>query len=175
MPAVTLLGVGRVHCVLSGQPTHPLMALAPRYSCPTCHRDFTNDSLIKDEDKFISCMFCDTFLRFRAAIRHNSEVLESLDNRFKSWESGAGLITVKAVHIEDKEAVLTIRGDNLESRMVSTESKVDDRGTFQPARKTWQPKVGAQIREVPTQNRFSVLRDEVQEDPSTVPSWLETP
>lgn len=36
----------------------------------------------------------------RAGIRHDSEVLESLDDRIKIWESEEGLITAKAVQLK---------------------------------------------------------------------------
>lgn len=43
----------------------------------------------------------------------------------------------------------------------SMETKLEDRGTFQPATGTYQPRVRTQARGVPTQSRFSVFRDEV--------------
>lgn len=50
----------------------------------------------------------------------------------KVWESEEGLITAKAVHMEDREEAVTGRANKVETRMVTLEIKVDERGTFQP-------------------------------------------
>lgn len=100
-------------------------------------------------------MFCELYRRLRAEIKQKCEV----------WESEVGLITAKAGHVDEREAAEAGRVDSLETTIVTMETKVEDRGTFQSARKAYQPRVGAQVREVPTQNRFTVLRDEVKDDP----------
>lgn len=52
--------------------------------------------------------------------------------------------------------------------MVSIDSKVDYKGTFQLPKKTCRPKVGTKTREVSKQNRFILLREDVQTDPSSI-------
>lgn len=67
--------------------------------------------------------------------------------KFYSWESESGLTMTKVGHIKKREAVVSVRVDNLDSRVVSVKSKVDERSTFQLAKKTCQPRVETQVRE----------------------------
>lgn len=78
------------------------------------------DFLLKDEAKNTVYFFY---------LYHNL-FLGNPDKIMTNWEKGAGSVNAKAVHIEDKEAAVSVRVDNLESRMVSIESKVDDRSMY---------------------------------------------
>lgn len=48
--------------------------------------------------------------------------------------------------------------------MVTMETTVEDKDTFQPARNICQPNVGVQARKVPSQKRFNALKDEEQDE-----------
>lgn len=49
-----------------------------------------------------------------------------------NWKIETGLITTKAIHMEDREAVISARVDSLESGVVSVESKEKDKGSTVP-------------------------------------------
>lgn len=146
------------------------MAPAPRFACTTCCREFIRDFFTKEEDKekVRTCLFCDLTEKLRVDIRKNSEKLGQLDNRMTLWENDAGLVTAKAIDLEQRETTVSGKIDNLETRIVTIESKVEDSGIFQPARKTCRSVVGVQAREIPTQNRFSLLEDENEDDHSII-------
>lgn len=54
--------------------------------------------------------------------------------------------------MEEREADVTGKADDLEIKMVTFEIKVENRGNFQSARRTCEPKVGVQARQVFPQN-----------------------
>lgn len=60
------------------------------------------------------------------------------------WESEVGLTTSKAVHVEEKGAIISGKVDSLETRMVTIKTKVKDRSNSQSNRKTRHPKAGVQ-------------------------------
>lgn len=117
------------------------MEPAPSFSCPTFEREYTRDFLLKEEDTHHECFV----IYVRGYLWKLA--LESLDNRMKIWENVAGLITTRSLYMKEREAAVTGRTDNLKNKMVILETKVENRGTFQPTMKTFHPELGVQARE----------------------------
>lgn len=57
-------------------------------------------------------------------------------------EGEAGLVTVRAVHFEEKEAEVTTELGNLETRMVKVETTLNSSNNFQVVRNSMMPKDG---------------------------------
>lgn len=67
-------------------------------------------------------------------IRKNSEAIEVLSDTLKGWENKAGMVSAKAVHVQEVVANVLAKVGNLETRLVKAETMLDDSDGFQPVK-----------------------------------------
>ena len=124
--------------------------------------------MVKEEGEYKSCLFCELMCNLRVEIRKNSVAISNLSERVQRCETDAGMVSAKAVFVEEVEAEVLGKVDNLETRMVKVETRLEDRDGFQPVRRGSKVKVSTSNSSVSVNNRFQVLEDQVQDDPSII-------
>ena len=141
------------------------MGPAARFECENCLRCFTKDFMVRENEVFTVCLFCELLDKVNSKVNEIFKIVENVHKEIGELKRAESQDVNESS--EKKSAVMS-RVEELEDKIAGVQSKLDESECFKIVRKGGKVKACAKYSGIETSNAFQVLEDEVTDEPSLI-------